>query len=353
MRERACYTALVIVRRILSPLSLAVALATLSVWLQPDGSAAGTPAIAQVRAPAIRASPARHVDRTQLMRDVGTLASPAFEGRRTGSPGGLKARDWIRQQFSSIGLAPAGGQGFEQSFSFAARDVRERPRGSRGLGRGEYKGANVIGRLAGSDPQKKILVITAHYDHLGVVDGVLYPGADDNGSGVAALLAIARHFKMAPPRHTLVFAALDGEEQGLHGARTLVRSGLLASGRVALNVNLDMLARSDRGEIYAAGSFHSPWQVPILQDVQTRSSVRILFGHDRPERAANGVDDWTHSSDHGAFHDAGIPFVYFGVEDHPDYHEPGDTTTKIDPRFFGDVTDMVIEAIRAFDVKLQ
>src|SRR5687767_6668823 len=125
MRERACYTALVIVRRVLSPLSLAVALATLWVSPPPDGSAASAPAVVQVRAPAIQASPARHVDRSQLMRDVGTLASPAFEGRRTGSPGGLKARDWIRQQFSSIGLAPAGGQGFEQSFSFAARDVRE------------------------------------------------------------------------------------------------------------------------------------------------------------------------------------------------------------------------------------
>ena len=286
------------------------------------------------------------------MRDVATLASPAFEGRLTGSPGALKARAWIRQQFSAIGLTPAGDQQFEQPFSFSGRDVRERIRGSRGLDTTDYKGANIIGRVAGRDPQRPIFVITAHYDHLGMRDGVLYPGADDNGSGVAALLAVARHFRMAPARHSLVFAALDAEELGLHGARTLVRSGLLPRGRVALAVNLDMLSRNDRGEIYAAGPFHSPWLMPILQDVQKRSSVRILFGHDRPAGAA-GLEDWTHSSDHGPFHDAGIPFVYFGVQDHPDYHEPGDTADRIDARFFGDVTDMVIEAIRAFDARVE
>jgi Zn-dependent M28 family amino/carboxypeptidase len=79
--------------------------------------------------------------------------------------------------------------------------------------------------------------------------------------------------------------------------------------------------------------------------------VTIRFGHDRP-RAESGVEDWTRSSDHGPFHDAGIPFVYFGVEDHPDYHRPTDTADRIDPRFFGDVADMIVEAVRTFDARL-
>ena len=116
-----------------------------------------------------------------------------------------------------------------------------------------------------------------------------------------------------------------------------------------MNINLDMLSRSDRQEIFAVGTFHAPWLTPLLRDVQTRASVRILFGHDRPTDRGRVLEDWTHSSDHGPFHDAGIPFVYFGVEDHQDHHASTDTAGRIEPRFFGDVTDMTIEAVRTID----
>jgi hypothetical protein len=92
---------------------------------------------------------------------------------------------------------------------------------------------------------------------------------------------------------------------------------------------------------------------PILDDVQTRAAVKMLFGHDRPAPFSGGLDDWTGQSDHGEFHKAGIPFIYFGVEDHPDYHKPTDTAEKIEPRFFGDVADMVIEALRTFDARIE
>ena len=111
-----------------------------------------------------------------------------------------------------------------------------------------------------------------------------------------------------------------------------------------------MVSRNDRNEIYAAGTSHAPWLRPLLLDVQARASVNILFGHDRPT-GRSGLEDWTHSSDHGPFHDAGIPFVYFGVEDHQDYHEATDTAGRIDARFFGDVADMIIEALRTSDVR--
>ncbi|HEX7086886.1 MAG TPA: M20/M25/M40 family metallo-hydrolase, partial [Vicinamibacterales bacterium] len=178
-----------------------------------------------------------------------------------------------------------------------------------------------------------------------------HPGADDNASGVAALLAAARHLAAHRPQHTMVFAALDAEEQGLQGARALVRSIPDVLSRVALNINLDMVSRNERGEIYAAGSHHYPWTRPILEDIRKRSHVRILFGHDQP-KAESGLDDWTMLSDHGAFHEVHVPFVYFGVEDHPDYHKPTDTVERIDPAFFGDVVEMIVEAIRTFDVEL-
>ena len=122
---------------------------------------------------------------------------------------------------------------------------------------------------------------------------------------------------------------------------------------IALEVNLDMVSRNDRNEIFAAGTYQSPWLKPLLQDVQLRSGVRILFGHDRPIHKAGSVEDWTDQSDQGAFADRGVPFVYFGVEDHADYHQPSDTADKIDPRFFGDAADMIVEAVKTFDAKIE
>jgi hypothetical protein len=295
---------------------------------------------------------ARHVDRAQLMRDVTTLASSSFEGRRAGTAGGAKARAWIAQQFASVPLTPAIGADFVQPFTLTTRDARAILPGGRPY-RTDFAAANVVGRITGRDPDAPAILITAHYDHLGVQNGTVYAGADDNASGVAALLAAARYFAASRPRHSMLFAALDAEERGHDGARALLRSGLVPRTSTALNINLDMVSRNDANQIYAAGTYYSPWQTPVLQDVQTRASVKILFGHDRPPRLGGGLEDWTHSSDHGVFHDAGMPFVYFGVEDHPDYHQPTDTADRIDPRFFGDAADMVIEAMLAFDAQLK
>ena len=296
---------------------------------------------------AAQRAPARYVDRAQLMRDLTALASPAFEGRRTGTPGALKARQWIVEQFRAVGLTPGGTMEYLQPFTFSTTDRRAALPGGRAF-RTDYSAANVIGRLAGREPRARMVVVTAHSDHLGVRDGVVYPGADDNASGVVVLLAAARYFTANAPRHPIMFAALDGEEEGQRGARALLDSALVDRRGVAMNVNLDMVSRSARQELYAAGTSFAPWLLPILQDVQTRAAVTILFGHDRPAPPAK-LEDWTHSSDHGPFHDAGIAWVYFGVEDHPDYHQPTDTSGRVDAAFFGDAADTIIEALRAID----
>jgi Zn-dependent M28 family amino/carboxypeptidase len=296
---------------------------------------------------AAQRAPARYVDRAQLMRDLTVLASPDFEGRRTGTPGALKARQWIVEQFRTAGLTPGGTMEYLQPFTFSTTDRRAALPGGRAF-RTDYSAANVIGRLAGREPRARLLVVTAHYDHLGVRDGVVYPGADDNASGVVALLAAARYFTANAPRHPIMLAALEGEEQGQRGARALLDSRLLERRGVAMNVNLDMVSRSDRRELYAAGTSFAPWLLPLLKDVQARAAVTVLFGHDRPSPPA-ALEDWTHSSDHGPFHDAGIAWVYFGVEDHPDYHEPTDTSARVDAGFFGDAADAIIEALRAID----
>ena len=264
------------------------------------------------QAPAVATGQAvtRHVDRAQLMKDLRALSDPALEGRRTGAPGGLKARAWVEAQFATIGLTPSGSSGYRQPFEFEHRSVGGMFVPGRPFRTTISDAANVIGKVAGTASGARAIVVSAHYDHLGVRDGITYPGADDNASGVAVLLAIARRLRAAPPRHPVLLVAFDAEELGLRGAQALVGSSLLPASAAALNVNLDMVSRNDANEIFAAGTYHTPSLKPMLDDVQRRSAVKILFGHDRPMVKAGGVEDWTSQSDHRVFHQAGVPFVY-------------------------------------------
>lgn len=306
------------------------------------------------QAPPVRTSSAVHrVDVHRLMADVTTLSSPAFEGRRTGTRGGLAARRLIRDRYMAIGLEPAGPNAYDQPFSFTHTSLRGFVLPGRAW-RTDYPDAdNLLGRVSGTGPAADTIVISAHYDHLGVEDGHLYPGADDNASGVAALLEIARYVRRHPLRHQALFVAFDAEELGLQGARAFMKHPPVPSSAIAIDVNLDMLSRNDRGEIFAAGTYQHPALRPILDDVQRRAAVKILFGHDRPIRKAGLVDDWTMESDQGVFNEAGVPFIYFGVEDHPDYHQPTDTADRINPAFFGNVVDMVLDAVLTFDKDLR
>jgi Zn-dependent M28 family amino/carboxypeptidase len=304
---------------------------------------------AQSAAVAAPAEVEQRVNAAELMTVVSELASPKYAGRRTGTSGGRAARAFVRRAFAGLGLGSQGTSGFEQPFQFTHSSVRGFLLPGRAWRTDYEDAANVIGAVEGIIPTNRAIVVTAHYDHLGVRDGVTYPGADDNASGVAALLAIARHVRAHPLRHDVLFVAFDAEELGLAGAKAFVAHPPRPIPAMALNVNLDMVSRSDRNEIFAAGSYHAPWLKPLLEDVQRRSAVKVLLGHDRPAATAGTVDDWTHQSDHGALHEAGVPFVYFGVEDHPDYHEPTDTPEKINPTFFRNVVEMVLDAVITLD----
>lgn len=277
----------------------------------------------------------RRIDADRLMATVTQLSDPRFEGRAAGSPGGIAARGLIGERFRAVGLERVG-SGYLVPFTFTRKSASAVT----------VEGVNVIGLCPGKDPKLPVFVVSAHYDHLGVRDGVIYPGADDNASGVAVLLELAAYCRNNPFRRSIVFAAFDAEEGGLNGARAFVASPPIAKDRIALNVNLDMVSRSDNREIYIAGTYHTPGLKAPLDVVAKTARVKVLFGHDRP---GTGSDDWTTQSDHGAFHAAKIPFVYFGVEDHPDYHKPTDTADKINRSFFVDVAETILDAVAALD----
>jgi hypothetical protein len=274
----------------------------------------------------------------QLITDIRTLAAAEMEGRRPGTPGHGRAQEYIRQRFTQVGLAPFGDV-YDRPISFVLRGETER-----------LEGANLVGIIPGTTGSDRYVVVTAHYDHLGLREGQIYHGADDNASGTAALFAIADYFRRNPPRHPVVIAALDAEEGGLHGARAFVANPPVPRDRIVLNVNMDMISRNERGELYAAGTFHYPFLAPYVVRTAERARLSLLMGHDDP--ALGPREDWTMLSDHGAFHEAGIPFIYFGVEDHPDYHQPTDTFENIDPTFYVRAVETVIDFLREVDRNL-
>ena len=289
---------------------------------------------AERQSPAARAASLR-IDSDRLMATVAALSDPKLEGRAAGSPGGVAARRYVLERMQAIGLQPVAGS---HVFPFAFTRMTMK-------GRVEGEGANVVGMCVGTDPKLPVFVVSAHYDHLGVRDGEIYPGADDNASGVAVMLEVAAYCVEQPFRRSMVFAAFDAEEGGLHGAKAFLAAPVVPRQRIALNVNLDMVSRSDKREIFIAGTYHTPSLRPPLEEVARRAPITVLFGHDKPVAIGGGVDDWTTQSDHGVFHEAKIPFVYFGVEDHADYHKPTDTVARIDRGFLVDVADTILASI--------
>jgi len=312
-------------------------------------AAAGAMSLVVVATPlaqAPAAAPGAGISATALMDTVQTLASAEYEGRGAGTPGGAKARAWVRDRLQRLGLRPMG-ESLEHPFPISPRG-RTAERTS--TTQAPAEGANLVALCAGTDPSLPLVVLSAHYDHVGIRDGRLYPGADDNASGVATLLEIARVCVDQPFRHGLVIAALDAEEVGLRGARAFIADPPVAKDRIALDVNLDMIARGDKGEIYVAGLHHNPTLKPLVEPVAARAPIKVRFGHDLP---GTGHDDWTMQSDHGVFHQAGIPFLYFGVEDHADYHQPTDTADRINPDFFAKAAAVGLDALRAVDAGLR
>jgi len=289
---------------------------------------------------------ATNVDVGQLVEDVRRLSAPDMEGRRTGTEGNARARAYVVQRLRDEGAAPLGG-GYEHPFEFSHTSVKAIWRRDRPV-RMDMRGTNVLALIPGSAPGPA-LVVSAHYDHLGIRGDALYPGADDNASGVAALLAVAHALRGRPPRHPVVLAVFDAEELGLRGSRAFVAAPPADAPPIGMDLNLDMLSRSDRADLTVSGVGPEPWLRAAVEAEAARSPIHVHLGHDRPWYRAGMVEDWTDGSDHGAFAGAGIPWLYLGVEDHPDYHSPTDTFERIDRTFYADVASFVVSLVSRLD----
>jgi Zn-dependent M28 family amino/carboxypeptidase len=280
---------------------------------------------------------AQKIDDIQLLQDIAYLASDKLEGRKPLTEGSLKSRAFIKERFAELGLTSQF-KNYTQLFSF--RNRRD--------GQLYENAANIVGFIPGKSTEQ-LIVIMAHYDHLGRQGDKIFNGADDNASGTAAVLAFARYFSENRPEHSMMFVALDAEEMGHQGAKALIQDFPFPLGQVVLNINMDMISRNDNNELYAAGTYHNPHLKPLISKVANGKSPNLLFGHDE---SGMEIDDWTLASDHAQFHLNGIPFIYFGVEDHEDYHQETDTYENIQPEFYKDVTALILEIIISLDKDL-
>ncbi len=292
------------------------------------------------------------IDSEKLLQNVRIISNDSLEGRAFSTSGNYKTQKIIIDNFTQIGLQYITNNGYIQEFSYFFQKkkrqevfpIRNPKENFSNVPDTTAIGANIIGMLKGKT--NKSIVITAHFDHLGIKKGKIFNGADDNASGTAALFAIAEYFTQHPTNHDLIFAALDAEEIGSLGAEYFLKN-YKEKENIVLNINMDMIAHSDYDpELFACGLFHYPVLRKPLERIDS-DKVALLFGHDDPENKEQS--DWTFSSDHRVFYKEKIPFIYFGVEDHKDYHRHTDKYSTINPDFYIESVKIIIQAIKNYD----
>lgn len=277
------------------------------------------------------------VAESMLLQDIKTLSSDKMQGRKTGTEGSAIARDFIAQRFKSLALRSFD-QGYISSFIYTS-------------GWTNRTGENIVGWLEGCHYPQHYIVITAHYDHLGGSGRRIYHGADDNASGVAAMLEIARQLSEDCPAYSYIFVATDAEEGGLFGAKAFVAQPPVQLEQILLNINLDMIARSEwKKRLYITGINRFPALMAWLK--QQQLAVRLQFlSHRGPGNLTRGTAraNWIDASDHAPFHRAGIPYLFFGGQEHPQYHTVEDQWQRIDPKHLNGAMQAIELTIRYLD----
>jgi hypothetical protein len=245
-------------------------------------------------------------------KHVRFLASADLKGRDPGTAEGRKAAQYVADRFKETGLKPGAKDGWFQEFS------------ARGI-----EGRNVIGLLEG-EAAGEFVVVAAHHDGRGVIDGKVQPGADDNASGVAMVLELARSFKDAKPHRSLLFVSFDGEEKGLLGSREFVKSGLYAPSSIAAMFVFDLIGGDffewEKDRVYALGSEYSAELSDRVvraagesRDCElVRTAVALIEPY--PEMAR---------SDYHAFRGKSVPFVFFSTGTPWYYHTEYDTIDRV------------------------
>lgn len=298
---------------------------------------------------------------SEVRRILSALAADSMEGRLTGSPGAARAATFIAREMQNIGLSPRGDSGdvvhsrYLQAVPFAstaAANGRQRitllesmqaldtvPAGSRRI---SY---NVIGVLQGSDPvlRDQVVVIGAHYDHLGIGTPVngdsIYNGADDDASGVTTVLSIARALQQGPPpKRTILFIATTGEEQGIRGTQWYVKHPALPIEKMVAEMEIEMIGRPDSMAGGPGKAWLTGYDRSTMGDMLKASGIPIVADPYPQHR-------FFERSDNIVFARLGIPaHTLSSFNLHADYHKPADDVDKID---FPHMTAVINAGVKA------
>ena len=278
------------------------------------------------------------INQTQLLLDLKTLASEAMEGRKPASRGSVNAQNYIASRFKQIQLQSFQPD-YKHPFQYGLGDLRH--------------GTNIIGYKPGTEQTNSFIVISAHYDHLGKSGGRIFAGADDNASGVSAMLAIAEYLQDKSTWHSIIFIATDAEEDGLFGAKAFVENPPVSLNEIKLNLNIDMISQGGSGKrLYVAGTKKHCQFKPLINRVANQTMINLKIGHEgKQHRSGASVrePDWRNASDHAPFSAKGIPYLYFGVDLHRHYHEYTDTFENIDSPFYIAATETILEILLQID----
>jgi len=258
----------------------------------------------------------------ELKKDVSFLASDVLEERNTGTKGELLAAGYIMGKFYELGLIPKGENGYLQEFFVKPKNnPHSRLKADTSVA---ISGRNIIGFI--DNKAAKTIVIGAHYDHLGFGDeGSLYSGndsihngADDNASGVASIIQLARILKDKNKSNNYLFIAFSGEEKGLWGSGWFVKHPTIELSTINYMINLDMVGRLGADlKLLVYGTGTSPvWNAAL--DATASGKFHLI-------RKESGVGP----SDHMSFYLQDIPVLHFFTGQHDDYHKPTDDAEKV------------------------
>ncbi|MGR3808931.1 M20/M25/M40 family metallo-hydrolase [Jiulongibacter sp. NS-SX5] len=265
------------------------------------------------------------------------LADDAMKGRGTGSKEVKKAAKYIKKHFKMFGLLPKGERGYEQDFEAIVRKV---------IVKDSIRSAkNIIGFL--DNDAERTIVIGAHYDHIGegkqgssrdsTSYGVIHNGADDNASGVAGLLELARYFTQNNEEEpfNFLFIAFGAEELGLLGSKYFVANPTIPLSNIHFMLNMDMIGRlnKERG-VSVIGYGTSPEFEPIFNQIDKSQHVKFYTGYE-----GRGGSDQT------SFYIKDIPVLFFHTGGHEDYHKPTDDPNKVDYESLKGIIELEKEVI--------
>lgn len=280
-------------------------------------------------------SPVKYI-KTITGKDLKThlyiVASDEMQGRETGSLGQKKAGDYLIKHYKDNKISfPKGSTEFYQRIPAAYLNAKE----NENLPDSE----NIWAFIEGSEKPDEIIVISAHYDHVGVKEGEIYNGADDDGSGTVALLEIAKAFKTAKneghgPKRSILFLHVTGEEHGLHGSRYYSENPLFPLANTIANINIDMIGRRDElhkdsnNYIYLIGSDYLSTDLFKICEAANKKHINLFLDYKFNDRADS--NRFYYRSDHYNFAKNGIPSVFLFNGVHADYHQATDEVDKIE-----------------------